>query len=445
MNRRLAFTVTLLPLAWLAVGSPAAAPSAHWPGWRGPDGQGVSRETGLPASWSPATNIRWKTEIPGRGHSSPIVWGDRVFVTTDIEGEAVPGAKAVLHIENNQPFLHPDSVGGNLKHRFTVYGVDAGSGRILWERTAHAGTVYDDRHKRGSYAAPTPVTDGERVYAYFGPEGVYAYDLNGGEAWKHTSLDGGATFGMGTGTSPIIYRDLLVLQVDEDTGQRSYVVAYDRTSGREVWRAVRPVQASWATPVIVEVGPRTELVTSGNEFIIAYDPATGQELWRTEGVKSNAIPSPVVGHGLVIVSAGFPDKKVIAIRPGGSGDITGTDRIVWTYDKGTAYVASPILYGDYVYLTNDKGILTCLDARTGEVEYEGGRVPAPGTFFASMVAFEGRLLQISEDGDVFLVRAGPVHEVLHTNSMGEPVYASPAIAHGRLYIRGLKHLFAIGN
>jgi outer membrane protein assembly factor BamB len=262
--------------------------------------------------------------------------------------------------------------------------------------------------------------------------------------WK-VSVGGIATFGMGTATSPILHGNLLILQCDEDTGEKSFIVAFDAKTGKEVWRTPRKVQASWATPVVVSTGGHEELVTSGNEFVIAYDPATGRELWRTEGVKSNAIATPVVGHGLVIASAGFPRKRVIAIRPGGSGDITGTDSIAWTYEKGTAYVSSPILYGDYIYLTNDQGILTCLDAKTGKVVYEGGRVPAPAMFFASMVAYDGMLLQSSEDGDMFLVKAGPTHEVIRTNSIGEPLYASPAIANGRLYVRGLNHVFAFGG
>ena len=202
---------------------------------------------------------------------------------------------------------------------------------------------------------------------------------------------------------------------------------------------------SWATPVIVSANGRDELVTSGSELIVAYDPATGKELWRTTGVQSNAIPSPVVGHGMVFLSTGFPAKKVIAVRLGANGDLTGTPNIVWTHNKGTAYVSSPILVGDYLYIMNDQGVITCLDARTGKVLYEGGRPPEPARFMASMVAVGDRILQTSEEGDIFVVRAGPKHEVLGKNSISEPVQVSPAIANGRIYIRGDKHLFAIGS
>jgi outer membrane protein assembly factor BamB len=202
---------------------------------------------------------------------------------------------------------------------------------------------------------------------------------------------------------------------------------------------------SWSTPVLVKSGNRAELVTCGTESIIAYDPATGKEVWRCKGVESNAIPSPVVGHGMVVVSAGFPAKRAFAIKLGGSGDLTDTPNIAWKYDKGTAYVPSPILYGDYIYLITDRGILTCLDAKTGQVKYEGGRVPVPATFTASPVAYDGKVLLTSEDGETFVIKAGPAHEVLRTNSVGEPVYASPAIASGKLFVRGEKHLFCISN
>jgi len=244
---RLLRIATLAALgASFALARPGAASSANWPGWRGPDTRGVSDDANVPTEWSPTVNIAWKTAIPGRGHSSPIVWGDRLFVTTAIEGEVVEGARPVVHIEDGQVFVHPDSVGGDRRHAFKVFALDAGTGRVLWERSAHDGTVYDDRHTRGSYAAPTPITDGRRVYAYFGAEGVYAYDFDGRLIWK-SPVGGIATFGMGTGTSPVLHGDLLILQCDEDTGERSFVVALDKTSGREVWRTARPVQASWST------------------------------------------------------------------------------------------------------------------------------------------------------------------------------------------------------
>jgi outer membrane protein assembly factor BamB len=422
--------------AWLAT----TAGAANWPQWRGPGGSGVSTETNLPVEWNANKNIKWKTPIAGRGHSSPVVWGNKIFLTTAIEGDVIPGAKAVTHIIEGQEFLHPDSIGADHKHTFKVICVNADTGKILWEQTAFEGTPYDNRHRKSSYAASTPATDGKSVYAFFGTEGLFAYDMNGKLVWK-ADLGKLGTVGMGTGTSPILYENLIIVQCDEESGAASFIVALDKKSGKEVWRTPRKVQASWATPILITGSKRTELVTSGNETVIAYDPATGKELWRHKGVESNAIPSPVANREMVFVSAGFPEKVVMAINLGVSGDLG--ESVVWKYTKGTAYVPSPILYGEYLYLTTDRGILTCLDAKTGEVKYEGGRLPIPATFTASPIAFEGKILLTSEDGDTFVIKAGPKHEILGTNSVGEPVYASPAVADGKIFIRGEKNMYCV--
>ena len=422
-----------------------SAAAGNWPQWRGPDGSGISNEKNLPAEWSPTKNIKWKTAIDGRAHSSPIVWGNRIFLTTAVEGDAVPGAKAVKHtVEGGKEFLHPDSVGADKKHTFKVISIDRDSGKIVWQSTAWEGTPYDNRHRKSSYAASTPATDGKLVYAFFGTEGLYAYDFKGKLAWK-ADLGKLGTVGMGTGTSPILFDNLVIVQADEENGEASFIVAVDKKTGKEAWRTPRKVQVSWSTPLLVRTSTRAELIASGTEAVIAYDPATGKELWRHKGVESNAIPSPVANNDMVFLVAGFPAKIAMAIKLGQSGDLTGTPNVAWTYAKGTAYVPSPILYGDYLYLTTDRGILTAIDAKTGEVKYEGGRIPIPATFTASPVAFEGKILMTSEDGDTFMVKAGPKHEVIGTNSVGEPVYASPAIADGRIFIRGEKNLYCIGT
>ncbi|PYR56419.1 MAG: hypothetical protein DMF91_21945 [Acidobacteria bacterium] len=419
---------------------------SNWPQWRGPGGLGVSTETGLPTQWSPTTNIVWKTAIPGRGHSSPIVWGDRIFLTTSFKGELVPGRKAPVHPDfNNRPgYVHPDAVDIEYKHAVKVIAIDAANGKIVWERTAYDGLMYDDHHRKNTYASPTMAADGRLAYAFFESLGLYAYGFDGTLKW-HSDLGGVIKAGLGPGTSPVLYEDLVILQCDQEMGAGSFIVALDRASGKEVWRTARTNRRSWATPLLVRAGDHDELVASGAESVIAYDPATGKERWRANGTQSHPIPSPVAGHGLVFMTAGSQAKRALAIRLGGTGNLTDSPSIVWRYNKGTAYVPSPILYGKYLYLMTDTGLLTCLDAVTGERMYEGGRVPVPATFTASAVAFDDRIFLTSEDGDTFVIKAGPAHEVLRTNSVGEPVYASPAIANGRIYIRGEHHLFAIGN
>jgi outer membrane protein assembly factor BamB len=353
----------------------------------------------------------------------------------------VPGHRAVKHRQGKEEdWIHPDSVAADRKHTFKVIALEAASGKMLWERTAYEGPVYDARHRRSSFAGPTPVTDGTMVYAYFGPEGLYAYDSKGNLAWKAVAPF--ATLGLGTGTSPVLHQNLVIIQRDEDNGDHSALVAYDKKTGKEVWNTKRSIEITWSTPVLVQAGGRSELVTNGSEHIIAYDPASGKELWRTTGVQSNAIHTPLVGQGLVIVTAGYPVKKVIAIRP---GTVPDGQRVAWEYSRGTGYVLSNILYGDYLYLFTDNGIVTCLDPRTGTVKYEGGRIPVPARFMGSPVAFDGLVAMTSEEGDTFMLKAGPTHEIVRTNSVDEAVFSSPAIANGRIYIRGDKHLFAIGR
>ena len=436
---------------WLSLLCVSVTPvAAQWTQWRGPNGLGVSPEKDLPTTWSPATptkpavNIRWKTEIPGRGHSSPVVWGNRIFLTTSIKGVEVPGKTAPVHLDfSRQPgYVHPDSTDVNFKHALQVIAVDAKSGKILWQKTAYDGEMWDDRHRKNTFASSTMAVDEERAYAFFESAGLYAYRHDGTLAWKK-SLGGIIKAGLGPGTSPIIYKELIILQCDQEMGDGSFIVALDRKTGEEVWRATRTNRRSWATPLVVHAGERDELIASGAESVIAYDPATGKELWRSDGTRSHPIPSPVATKGLVFLTAGSQAKVVMAMRPGANGD--QKDAIVWRYNKGAAYVPSPIALGDYLYLVTDAGLMTCIDAVTGERRYEGGRPPVPATFFASPVAFDGKILLTSEDGDSFLIKAGPVHEVLATGSVGEPVYASPAIANSTIYIRGDAHLFAITN
>lgn len=414
--------------------------SPQWPQWCGPNGLGISPERDLPIEWSPTKNIAWKTEIPGRGHSSPVVANGLVFLTAAIKGDEVPGRKAPVHLnfDYTPGYVHPDAVDIEFKETLKVYAVDADTGRIAWERVAYDGVMFDDRHRKNTYASPTVVTDGERVYAFFESAGIFAYDFKGNLAWK-SDLGPIIKAGLGPGTSPIVYQDLVILQCDQEMGEGSAIVALDRRTGKEAWRAARRNRRSWATPIVVHDGGRDELIASGAENVIAYDPATGRELWRAAGTRSHPIPSPVATRGLVFLSAGSQAKVVMAIRPGGGE----TDPVVWRYNKGAAYVPSPIAVGDYFYLMSDTGIMTCIDAVTGRVVYEGGRPPIPSTFFASPVAFDGKILITSEDGDSFVIKAGPVHEVLATNSIGEAVYASPAVADKTIYIRGERHLFAI--
>lgn len=419
-----------------------SASTANWPGFRGPDGLGLAPADSTPPLQWTEKNILWKTEIEGRGHSSPIIWGNRVFLTTAIEGDVIPGVVPPIHTFDGEEFKHPDSMGGDRHHTMKVIALDTATGKVAWSRTAYAGRVFENRHKGSSYASPTPVTDGQRVYAYFGSEGVYAYDLAGNPVWQR-DLGDIKSVGLGVGTSPVLYRNLLIIQADEDSGDLSFIIALDTTTGEPVWRKTRTVQASWGTPLLVEHQGKAQLLTSGNEHIIAYDPASGDEIWRAVGLEANAIHHPLLHGDLAIFTTGYPQKNTFAIRLGQRGDL-GKDAAVWRYDKGTAYVPSNLLVDGRVYLLNDGGVVTCLDAATGKVIYEGGRFPTRGRFTASPVAVGDKILLISQDGDAAFIAAGPEFVVLAQSSLDEPVYATPAIVGDRVYVRGERHLFAIG-
>jgi outer membrane protein assembly factor BamB len=370
------------------------------------------------------------------------VWGDHLFVTTAIEGAEIPGWKAPVHLGfDRQPgYVNPDSTGVGHLLTLKVYAVQPTTGRILWERTAFEGPPADDRHRSNTYASSTVATDGTLLYASFEWAGLYAYDFEGTLTWK-ADLGGMIKGGLGPGTSPVIYRNLVILQCDQEMGDGSFIAAVDRRTGNEVWRVARTTRRSWATPIVVAAGGRDVLVTSGAEAVIAYDPATGAELWQAPGTVSHPIPSSVAGKGLVFAGAGSQAKVLLALRPG--VEEAAERRVAWKYTKGTAYVTSPIFYDGSLYLVSDKGIMTCLNPETGEVVYEGGRVPVPATIRSSAVAFGGKILLTSEDGDTFVIKAGPVHEVLATNSIDEPVWASLALARGMVFIRGERHLFGV--
>lgn len=426
--------------------APAAGVDDNWPQWRGPAGLGVAAGTNYPAEWGPEKNIAWKTPIEGKGHSSPSVWGNYIFTTTSIRG-GPSGHKAPDHLgyDMRPGYLNPDSEEADHNYTLKVLAHDARSGELLWEHTPYEGIMWDNRHKKNTYASSTVATDGRMLYAFFEAAGLYAYDFKGRQIWK-LSLGNIAKGGMGPGVSPVIYEDLLILQVDQEMGAGSFIVALNKTTGKQVWRTERTTRRTWGTPLIVRTPARVELTATGAEMIAAYDPRSGKELWRnTPGLQNHPIPSTVAGHGLVYFSSGYPGKRVLAVRPGRDGDLTGTDALAWRYDKGTSYVASPVLLGDYLYLMTDAGVITCLDAVTGAVVYEGGRPPIATTFRSSLVAYGDRVLQTSEEGDTFVFKAGPKHEILHRNSVGEPVWASLAFARDTIYIRGARHLFAIRN
>ena len=433
-------------LTTLALGVTVQA--GNWPQFRGPHGQGVSDEAALPSTWSPATNVAWKTAIAGLGHSSPIVWGNHVFLTTAIEGESLPGAKPPVHMLQEDPnkpaseFVHPDSLGADKKHTYKVMALALDTGAVSWEQVAYEGSVYDGRHKRGSYASPTPVTDGTRVFAYFGSEGVFAYDFSGKLLWK-VDIGDIKTLGMGTASSPVLYKGLVILQCDEDNGDASFITALDAKTGKTVWKTRRPTSVTLDHAGARDGGLGRGAGRRGDGVHHRLRPGDGQGAVADQGAREqhdrHAADRPRPGHRLGRLSdqegdrhpPGRPRRRHRHAR---RLDLREGDARTSRRRSCTATI---------VYLISDAGLLTCLDAKTGAVKYEGGRPPVPAKFVASPVAFGGNLYLTSTDGDTFVVKAGPTHEVLRTNELDEPVYASLAPAQGRLLIRGQSHLYCI--
>ena len=430
-----------IALALFVLSSPLSGQQVQWPMFRGPNATGLASGT-PPQTWDATAGrrVQWKTRIPGAGHSSPIVWGDRIFVTTaisagdtTIERSTVTGRATV---KDDGP------------QRWVVIAFDRSSGRMLWERTASEGEPRIGRHPKASQANSTPATDGRHIVAYFGSQGLYTYDIDGRLLWSKdlgiidVGYAGVPEFQWGTATSPLIHDGRVFIQAD--TQENSFMAAFDLATGREVWRHSRDELPSWTTPVIAGTPGGAVLVSSSPKFIRGLDPATGRELWRVADGTEVKVPTPVVGGGLVIASGGAPrGRPFVAIRPGLA--LTPEERVAWTAPKGSPYTPTPLILDGLLYILADNGVLSCFDLATGDAVYQQRVAPDGGSYSASPVAAGGRLYLSSEDGAIQVVRAGRTFELLASNPMGEALMATPAIAGDTLIVRGSSHLFAIGR
>jgi outer membrane protein assembly factor BamB len=427
----------------------ALADSDAWPQWRGPDMAGLAapEDPRLPDRWSATENVAWKTPISGQGWSSPIVWGNQVFITTVEAAQQGERPRKGLYLPATGTDRMPDPPPGS--HRWKVYALDLETGKILWERTAHEGAVNTPRHPKNSYASETPVTDGERLYVLFGNLGFFTYDLKGRLLWSQRIEPQLDQWGWGAGASPVLLDDQLITVFDNDV--RSYIVSLDSKTGKQNWRVERDEGHNWATPFVWRNPLRTEIVTAGQRRVRSYD-RDGKLLWEFSGRLTDvSIPTPVAAHGMVYVSSGYlgnEHKPVYAIRPGASGDITvkfgeeSSQFIAWYQPRAGSYNPSPIVYGDYYYTLLDGGFITCHDARTGTEVYGRQRIEPGATFTASPWAYQGKLFLLSEDGNTYVIQAGPEFKVLGKNTLDEMALASPAIAGGRLLIRTASNLYA---
>lgn len=419
----------------------------NWPGFRGDNAAGIG-DGNPPVAWNGETGqgVAWKTPLPGLAHSSPVVWGELLFVTTAVSRQDGP---LELAVESGRRV-----VDDSREHSFQLLCLDADSGEVLWTRTAQRAVPRIKRHVKASYANASPATDGRYVVAFFGSQGLYCYDFQGRLLWKQNLgvLDAGYVgrpeFQWGTASSPILYQDLVIVQCDSRNG--SFLAAFELAGGKQAWRSERDENPSWATPVAYRGESRTELITSSPRYFRGYDPRTGRELWRFFDGADVKVPTPVVGEGLIYFAGGAPKgRQFTALRPGGSGDISsaqdeaGRPYLAWQVKRGGPYTPTPILYRGCFYVLGDNGVLSGYDPASGRRLFQQ-RVPERGAnFSASPVAAAGRLYLAGEDGEVHVVRVGAEFEILASNPMGESLMATPALSGGRIYIRGRHHLFAV--
>ena len=443
----------ILPLLFVAAASVSLAAVAqegqNWPAFRGANAAGTADGKPTATKWNvPAgEGVAWKTPVAGLAVSSPIVWGDRVFVSTAISSD--PDQKF-----RTGQYGDVEPVTDTTKHSWHLIAIDKASGKVLWDRTAHEGLPKAKRHPKSSQANATPVTNGRQVIVSFGSEGLYAYDFAGKQLWKKDLgvLNAGWFFDpdyeWGHGSSPIIYKNMVIVQADIQRG--SFIAAFDTATGKEIWRTQRDEIPSWSTPTILEVNGKAELITQATNFTRGYDPDTGKELWKYSGNSEIAIPTPIVGPGFVVITNGYRGvQPIVAVKPGATGDITlkadetKNAGIAWSMKRGGPYIPTPIIYRDHLYVLQNGGVFTAYKVATGEQVYQKRIGGTGGSFSASLVAADGKIYATGEDGDVFVIQAGPEYAELAKNVVGEVLMATPAISDGLLIFRGQKNVIAI--
>lgn len=389
-----------------------ASRAEEWPRWRGPRGDGTSAETHIPTRWSKTENVVWKIPIPGKGHSSPVIWGDRIFLTTCIEEEEKRLLLCLSHT----------------------------NGRLLWQQEVLTAKL-EPKHALNSFASSTPATDGRHVWVTFLDEPrmvVACYDYDGNLAWRSSPGEFHSIHGFCS--SPILYKDLVIINGDQDA--EAWIVALDQRTGAERWRTDRPNRTrSYCTPLVVNAAGKEQLVLSGNKCVASYDPDTGKQIWLLDGPTEQFVASMVYADGVLLVTGGFPELHLLGIQPDGEGNVTHT-HVLWHHTQGASYVPSPIAHGKYFFVVTDGGVASCLEARTGKrlwMERLGRH------HSASPVAAGGYLYFPDDDGTTFVLKAGPEFRLVHRNRLGEETIASPAIAHGQIFLRTAQHLYCIGN
>jgi len=431
----------------------------HWPEWRGPFRNGMARGD-APTTWSDTKNIKWKTEIPGRGFSTPVIWGDKVFLTTAVQTGKTPEPTPTptprpQSAETSPPGAQtPDSgrrrggpgggAGGLIEHKLLLMCLDRKTGKLIWQKTARVATPHEGYHRTyGSFASNSPITDGKYLYASFGSRGIYCYDLNGKLIWeKDPRVQMRMRLQFGEGAAPALDKDRIYLTYDHEAG--SFFVALDKRTGKEIWRAERDEPSSWSTPLVIEHAGRRQVIVSATRKVRSYDVETGKLIWECEGLGSNVIPAPVYHDGVVFVMSGHRDPKLMAIKLGKEGDLSGIDAVLWSQTRGISYTLSPVLHEGKLYVVTDSGQVSSFNVTTGEPYYHQVRLPGAYNFKASPVGANGKLYLASEEGDVIILKLGEKFDVVAKNTLEDQMFiASPLIADGQLFLRSQNWLYCI--
>ena len=424
----------------LSAGDTAPAKQYDWPQWRGPLATGVAPDANPPIEWSDSKHIRWKAELPGKGHSTPIVLGELIFLTT-----AIPYGEPVKPALPSRPGAH-DNLASTHHCEFAVLAVNRRTGRIVWRQTVCKELPHEAGHISGSLASSSPVTDGRHIFAFFGSRGLYCLDLDGKLVWKKNLGQMHSKHGHGEGSSPAVHGDYVIINWDHE--ESSFVVALDKLTGKERWRVARAEDTSWATPIVVEHDGKSQVIVPGTNRLRAYDLANGKILWECGGLSSNIVASPVSANGFVYAGSSYDTRALLAIRlEGAKGDITGTNQVTWSRQRGTPYVPSPLLYGDSLYtLQHYQGVISRLDVKTGLDQSGPFRLSAIRDVYASPVGAAGRIYVTSRDGVTQVISHGdPEPKMLAVNRLDDTFSASAAIAGRELFLRGERYLYCIAE
>jgi outer membrane protein assembly factor BamB len=439
--------IALLSLAILSAfandsgtGTTCASPYLNnWPQWRGPLANGVAPQANPPIHWSETNNIRWKFPLPGQGHSSPIVFGDAIYLLA-----ARPVGAAQKPVYDDAPGVH-DSVPVTHRFQFIAMAVSRAEGKLRWQKIVREEWPHEGGHVTGSLASNSPVTDGENIYVFFGSRGLYCLDLNGEVKWQKDLGHMHTLHAHGEGSSPVLYRDMLIVCWDHEAD--SFLYAFDKRSGQQLWKTARDEKTSWSTPLVVEYEGKTQVIVSATKRVRGYDPATGKELWECAGLTDNVVSSPVYDdHGIVIAGNSYYQQAMLAIRlDRAKGDITGTDRVAWKMNRLTPYVSSPLLYGDTLYfLRHNQNILSRLEPATGKPRGEPLRLDGIEDFiFSSPIAAAGRIYVTARDGTTVVLRHDRENAIMARNHLDDSFSATGALAGRELYLRGEHFLYGI--